>query len=131
MTARRPPEARMCDDGEIIVRGVHTFEEAIDQAIADLLWDELGDRLATLDDEFDAIWVDGGDDIDEHLIARGRSILTNRYQADRIGWWRYNPCNESMCGDHGRGGWHLAARSGPGPGNWHGVLLTPTAGDAS
>lgn len=85
-------------DGEFMVRGTGDVDAA---------------RAAVLE------WLREDDplmDAEEHQ-ERVESL------APRVGWYRWNPCNERSCFDGGGHSGHLGYVDGPGRGRWQGVLF--------
>lgn len=87
-------------DGEFIVKGTQDLEVA---------------RAAVLD------WLRADDPLTPEEEHRER---VDGFTPHRVGWFRWNPCNENSCFDGGGHSGHLGYANGPGRGNWQAVYLT-------
>lgn len=133
MSRPKPPAAYWLDgdDPGVLVRGVDTFEAAAKVALAEFA-SELAEDLEVADETLERL-IDENlrrvmadkPNLNDEIDARVAELLPVHYRAERIGWWRFNPCNESMC-DEGPHTWHLGECSGPGRGRFRGVFLART-----
>jgi hypothetical protein len=94
---------RFYEENEVIVSGTADIDVARAEALA-------GVRADLEEDGWDG----------EELVEQLRQLDDLQ---PRVGWYRWNPCNERSCYDGGGHKGHLGYCDGPGRGRWQGVYF--------